>query len=158
MSILDNDLSVSSTEVFSYAMKTCVGYAVISFILTFVIQEIIYYFLLSLRRKIAELIKKEQNQDVLSEEIKKLLRTSKMNYGYMFFANIVLMLVFYYYIANFCGVYKGGVVDLFAAFLWTFIFMQIIPFIICFIFALFRYSSLVKSNEKLYGIGNYLIY
>ena len=68
------------------------------------------------------------------------------------------MFVFYFYITNFYGVYAGGYIDYLAATFITFLFMQIIPFLICLGFALFRYYGVKKSNSTLYKMGQLLIY
>ena len=154
------NFKVSGGEMFAFGMRKAVGYALISFILCLVIQELIYYYFLSIRKKISDVLKSDSEEDRNSilENIKKIIKTSRINFIYMFIVNLVLMLLFYYYIINFCGTYRGGAADLFAAFFWTFIFLQIIPFIVCFIFAVFRYSALIKNNENLYKISNTLIY
>ena len=43
------------------------------------------------------------------------------------------MIVIFYSVITFNEVYRGGYIDLLAASIWTFIFLQTIPFIFCFV-------------------------
>ena len=45
----------------------------------------------------------------------------------------IIMIIIFYSVISFNEVYRGGYSDLLAATIWTFIFMQIIPFIFCLI-------------------------
>ena len=63
------------------------------------------------------------------------------------------MLIVFYSAIAFNGAYRGGAMDLIAGALWTFIFLQIIPFLYCLIFAFCRYQGIKKNKEKLYNFG-----
>lgn len=50
----------------------------------------------------------------------------------IFFAiSLGIMVIIFYGSITFAQVYRGGVLDLIAGALWTFIFLQIIPFLLC---------------------------
>ena len=60
------------------------------------------------------------------------------------------MIIIFYSVIAFNEVYRGGLSDLIAATIMAFIFLQIIPFILCLGFALLKYLGIKNRNEKLY--------
>jgi hypothetical protein len=148
---------ISSTEIFVYAFKNSVGYAFVSFMFCYIVQELLNRYILNNRIEMDNLINSKKDQ-VTNDEIKGVLLKQRIKYIIVTSINFAFMIMFYFYIVNFFAVYRGGIVDYLASATWTFIFMQIIPFIICLIFALFRYIGIKKSNNKLYQVGQLLIY
>ena len=154
---IELETKISSSEIFSYAFKNTFLMGFISFIICFLVQEILNRFVINNRVEIDKLINSTIGK-VKDERIKEILRKPRIKYIILVSINFAFMIVFFYCITNFYGVYRGGIVDYIAAFLITFIFIQIFPFILCLIFALFRYFGIKKSNDKLYKIGQLLIY
>ena len=142
---LGNDISIN--ERFSYAFKHTILFAVYTFLICYVIQAIINYFYFNLRKTINVIIVNNSN---VEEEIKDYLDTVRTKYQFIFMINIILMLLFWYYIINFSAVYTGGDLDYIAASILTFVFLQIFPFFICFFLARIRYCGLKKSEENIY--------
>ena len=148
---------ISSTEIFTYAFINSVVYGFVSFMFCYIVQELINRYILNNRIDMDDLISSKNGQ-VTNEEIRELLRRPRIKYIIVVSLNFAFMIMFYFYIVNFFAVYRGGIIDYLASATWTFIFMQVIPFIICLIFAIFRYVGIKKSNHKLYKIGQLLIY
>ena len=59
----------------------------------------------------------------------------------------IVLLFLNYSIITFTQVYTGGITDLIAGTFWTFIFLQIFPFIYCIIFA-FIFKMKGKNNKS----------
>ena len=150
--------TISSNEFFLYAFKNSALLALISFVICFLVQELLNRFVINNRKKIDRLLITRDPKTKINDEIIEILRNSKTKYIILFVINIIFTVAFYFLIINFFAVYRGGIIDYLAASTWTFIYLQIFPFILCFIFALFRYFGLKNSNNKLYKIGQLLIY
>ena len=150
--------TISSNEFFLYAFKNSALLALISFVICFLVQEILNRFVINNRKKIDRLLITRDPKTKINDEIAEILINSKTKYIILFVINIIFTVAFYFLIINFFAVYRGGIIDYLAASTWTFIYLQIFPFILCFIFALFRYFGLKNSNNKLYKIGQLLIY
>ena len=148
---------ISSSEIFSYAFKNTFLMGFISFLICFLVQELLNRFIINNRVEIDKLINSTIGK-VKDEKIKEVLKKPRIKYIILVSINFALMLVFFYCVTNFYAVYRGGIIDYIAASLITFIFIQIFPFILCLIFSLFRYFGIKKSNDKLYKIGQLLIY
>ena len=148
---------ISSTEVFIYAFKSTVLSGFVSFMFCYIIQEFLNRFILTNRKEMDNLINDKKGK-VKNEEIKEVLRKPRIKYIIVIIINFIFMIGFYFFIINFIGVYRGGVIDYFAGATWTFIFMQVAPLIICLIFAALRYIGIKKSNHFLFKIGQLLIY
>ena len=154
---IELDTKISSGEIFSYAFKNAFLMGFISFIICFLVQELLNRFVINNRVEIDKLINSTIGK-VKDDNIRKVLSKPRIKYIILVSINFIFMIVFFYCITNFYGVYRGGTIDYIAASLITFIFIQIFPFILCLIFALLRYFGIKKSNERLYKIGQLLIY
>ena len=150
--------TISSSEFFLYAFKNSALLALAAFVLCFLVQELLNRFLINNRIKIDRLLNSRDEKDNINDKIAEILINSKTKYIILFVINIIFTIVFYFLMVNFFVVYRGGIIDYLAASTWTFIYLQIFPFILCFIFALFRYFGLKNSNNKLYKAGQLLIY
>ena len=71
---------------------------------------------------------------------------------------MVVMVIIFYLLINFNEVFRGGILDLVAGVFWTFIFLQIIPFIYCLIFALIRYKGIKNKNKKMYLLSQIIFF
>ena len=149
--------NISSSEIFSYAFKNSFVMGFISFIFCYLVQEILNRYVINNRVEIDTLINATigKVKDVI---IKEILRKKRKKYIILVIIDFVFMIGFYFYITNFYGVYYGGYIDYLAATVITFIFMQFFPFLLCFIFTLFRYYGIKNSNSTLYKLGQLLIY
>ena len=150
--------TITSNEFFLYAFKNSALLALASFVLCFLVQELLNRFVINNKKKIDRLLNIREPNAKINDEIIEILSNSKTKYIILFVINFIFIVVFYYLIVNFFAVYRGGIIDYLAASTWTFIYLQIFPFILCFIFALFRYFGLKNSNNKLFKIGQLLIY
>ena len=61
--------------------------------------------------------------------------------------NLIVIVFICYTIINFTQIYTGGFPDLLAAAIWTFIFLQLFPFIYCIIFA---FIIKIGINDEIY--------
>ena len=148
---------ISSNEIFSYALKNGAVMGFISFIVCYLVQELLNRYLINNRKAVDDLVNSTIGK-VKDERIREILRKPRKKYIIIVSINFLLMIIFFCYITNFYGVYRGGILDYLAASLITFIFIQGFPFILCLVFALFRYFGIKKSNNRLYNIGQLLIY
>ena len=148
---------ISSNEIFSYAFKNSILMAFISFVFCYLVQELLNRFIINNRRAVDKLINSTVGK-VKDEKLKEVLRKQRKKYIILSIINFILMLVFYFCIINFYGPYREGIIDYLSAFLMTFIFMQAFPFVICLVFSIIRYIAIKNSNDKLFNIGQILIY
>lgn len=58
------------------------------------------------------------------------------------------MIIFFVYLTNFSAAYSGGALDYIGAGIWTFAFLQILPFISSLIISLLRYYGMKKIIKK----------
>ena len=151
----DLEMDISTNERFSYAFKHTILFSVYSFIICYVIQAVISFFYFNLRKRINMIISNDCN---VEEEIKDYLDTVRIKYKFMFMINMMLMILFGYYIINFSVVYRGGDLDYIAAAILTFVFLQIFPFFVCFVLAIFRYCGLKKSEQNIYKFSQIFAY
>ena len=99
--------------------------------------------------------KSENNeQNIVNNIIEKY---SKL-YLIFFSIGFIIMIIIFYSIIAFNQVYRGGYSDFIAGTFWTFIFLQIIPFILCFIFASFKYIGNKNNNKHLSKIGEFIYF
>ena len=151
------DKGVPSSEIFSYALKHTAIFGFISFIICYLVQEILNRFLINNRKELDDIINSTIGK-VKDEKIREILQKPRRKYIIIISVNFAFMIIFYYFITNFFGVYRGGIIDYLASSLITFIFIQGFPFILCLVFALLRYFGIKNSNQTLYKIGQLVIY
>ena len=94
--------------------------------------------------------KKKINEQDKFNEIVLIMKKERKKYIIFFSIGFVVMILIFYLMVNFNEVYRGGILDLIGGFFWTFIFLQIIPFIYCLIFAWIRYYGIKNKNEKMF--------
>ena len=142
-----------------YAIKNTIAFSVSVFIICLVIQFFMNYYLYNLRKQIWVIL--TECDDDKKEEIKEMnYFFNSKNCFYIILASIkfILIIFFFFYIINFSQAYKGGIIDYVGATFMTWLFLQVIPFISCLIFALFRYYGLKKQDNRLYKLNQVYIY
>jgi hypothetical protein len=150
---------ISSAEKFGYALKYAAGYYISIFIICLIIQFIMNYYLFNLRKQVWALLK-ECNDDK-KEEIKQMnlfMNSQTSTYIVIATINFIFIVFFFFYIINFSQAFKGAVVDYIAGTFMTWLLLQIIPFISCFISALFRYYGIKNPDNRLYKLNQAYIY
>ena len=144
---------ISSSEKIKYSMNKCFPRVIISFIICFIIQELIEYIFFCERKKIYNTL---FLKGLINNKANNLLRKIRIKYYIFIFINFCLMGIFFIYITNFCGVYIGGIFDFISAGICTFILLFIAPFVTSLIISFLRYKGLKKSNKILYKISQIL--
>ena len=150
---------ISSAEKFGYALKYAAGYYIPIFIICLIIQFIMNYYLFNLRKQVWALLK-ECNDDK-KEEIKQMnlfMNSQTSTYIVIATINFIFIVFFFFYIINFSQAFKGAVVDYIAGTFMTWLLLQIIPFISCFISAPFRYYGIKNPDNRLYKLNQAYIY
>ena len=151
--------NISLNERFKYGFTNAIISGLISFIICFIIQTILNYFFFNIRKKINQInnskiesISKSKNSisntNKKNEDIDNiiiLLEKENKKYLIFFCCALILMILIFYSLITFNEVYRGGITDLVAGVFWTFIFLEIIPFIYCFILGFIKYRN-IKNN------------
>ena len=161
---------ISSNERFAYGLGHAALSGFISFLICIIIQSILNFFFFDIKKKLAnfdkaqaqikdENDKKNKNKKNSSKDnILQLMRNEKKRYIIFFAVGFVFMIIVFYLAINFVGVYIGGALDFIAGIFWTFIFLQIIPFVYCLIFSYYRYKGIKDNNEKLFKIWQIIFF
>jgi hypothetical protein len=150
----ENYGKINKKEIFIFALKNCLIYSIICFIIILCVQFLVNYIFFNLRRKIWKILK--LCNDEKNEEIKE-INIFMVNYNKYYLIigsiNFILMMIFFYYLVNFSQAYKGGYIDFLTGGFITWIFLQIFPFITCFISSVFRFCGIKKGYSKLYKLN-----
>ena len=150
----ENYGKINKKEIFIFALKNCLIYSIICFIIILCVQFLVNYIFFNLRRKIWKILK--LCNDEKNEEIKE-INIFMVNYNKYYLIigsiNFILMMIFFYYLVNFSQAYKGGYIDFLTGGFITWIFLQIFPFITCFISSIFRFCGIKKGYSKLYKLN-----
>ena len=159
---------ISSNERFAYGLGHAALSGFISFLICLIIQSILNFFFFNIKKKLANIDKvqlKEENDkknkqknSSYKDNILQLMRKEKKRYIIFFSVGFAFMIIIFYLAINFVGVYIGGALDFIAGIFWTFIFLQIIPFIYCLIFSYCRYKGIKDNNEKLFKIWQLIFF
>ena len=152
---IDLGIDISANERFSYGFKHTILSSVYTFLICYLIQALLNYFYFNLRKRINDIIMSDNNVD---EEILNYFQTVRTRYKFLFMIDIILMLLFGYYIIVFSSVFRGGDLDYLSASIWTFIFLQIFPFFVCLFLTSIRYCALKKSDENIYKFSQIFAY
>ena len=129
----------------------------LGFIICVIIQELIEYIFFCERKKIYNTFFLK-GFDNINNKANNMIKKIKIKYYVFIFINFIMMVMFFIYITNYCGVYVGGIFDFIGAGIWTFILLQIFPFISSFIISFLRYRGLKKVNKLIYKISQILSY
>jgi len=144
-------LKIDPLERLSYAMKHCFPEVIITFIICMIAQFIINFIFFGIRRELC-LIAINEKKENMNKEVQKLIKKTKIRYIIFSFINLVFMIIFFVYLTNFTTAYSGGALDYIGAGIWTFIFLQILPFISSLIITFLRYYGIKKNKEGMYKI------
>ena len=161
---------ISSNERFAYGLGHAALSGFISFLICIIIQSILNFFFFDIKKKLANFDKaqaqiKDENdkknknkKNSAKDNILQLMRNEKKRYIIFFAVGFAFMIIVFYLAINFVGVYIGGALDFIAGIFWTFIFLQIIPFVYCLIFSYCRYKGIKDNNEKLFKIWQIIFF
>ena len=159
-----NDISnnnISLNERFKYGFSHSIVSGLISFLTCFIIQSILNYFIFKVQDKIMEInnltnecnlpkkrginnknINTSENKDnIKNNNIDIILKNKNKKYFIFFAVSFLIMIFISYSMITFNEVYRGGITDLISGLFWTFIFLQLIPFIYCFILAFIEFRK-----------------
>ena len=152
--------NISLNERFKYGFKHSILSGFISFIICLILETIFDFFIFNIKRKINRIkepeiknklkrkksITNKRSEENVDNVVKNnesddvyinLVEKEKKKYLIFFGLGIVIMMLIFYSVINFNEVYKGGISDLIPGTFWSFIFLQISPFIYCIFFALY---------------------
>ena len=149
-------LKIFPLERLSYAMKHCFPEVIITFIICVIIQFIINFVFFGIRRELCILSIYEKKENI-NKEVQKIIKKTKKRYIIFAFINLFLMILFFVYLTNFSNAYSGGALDYIGAGIWTFIFLQIFPFISSLLIAFLRQHGMKNKNEKMYKLSQVLL-
>ena len=149
--------NISSSEKIKYSMNNSFPRVLLGFIICVIIQELIEYIFFCERKKIYNTFFLK-GFDNINNKANNMIKKIKIKYYVFIFINFIMMVMFFIYITNYCGVYVGGIFDFIGAGIWTFILLQIFPFISSFIISFLRYRGLKKVNKLIYKISQILSY
>ena len=100
---------------------------------------------------------KDEKELIKQKEIKDSFeKCFKIKVTVFFITIFLLLIVFWYYLAAFCAVYKNTQKHLFKDTAMSFVMSMIYPFIICFFASIFRYFSLKRKSKCLYIISRFI--
>ena len=149
-------IKIDPIERLSYAMKHCFPEVIVTFIICTIIQFIINFIFFGIRRELC-LISINEKKENINKEVQKLVKKAKTRYIIFAFVNLVFMIIFFVYLTNFSMAYSGGALDYIGAGIWTFIFLQILPFITSLIIAFLRHYGMKNKNEGMYKMSQVLL-
>ena len=135
---------------FIFGLPKSIYSAIVSFIITSLLK------LLSNSENKLNKITKEYNKEKKYEEIindnLKILRNKLIAYYILVF---LFGLIFLYYVASFCAVYRYSQKYWFLGFLESYAINFIIAIIVCFFVSLFRYKSIQKKSKCFFIFSKY---
>ena len=150
-------IKIPPLERLSYAMNHCFPEVFITFVICMIVQFIINYIFFGIRRDLCYISINEKKEEVINREVQKVIKKVKVRYIIFAVINLILMVVFFIYLTNFSNAYSGGALDYIGAGIWTFIMLQILPFISSLIIALLRYYGMKKNSQGMYRISQILL-
>ena len=107
-----------------------------------------------------ENIIKFKNKKSLSRHLDKkyneLIKVLKIKFTVFFILSISLLLLYWYYVTCFCGIYRNTQIHLLKDSLFSFITSLITPFGICLLTGLFRIKALKRKSKILYEFSKIL--
>ena len=149
-------IKIDPLERLSYAMKHSFPEVIITFIICMIVQFIINFIFFGIRRELC-LISINSNKENINNEVQKLIKKTKIRYIIFAFINLILMIIFFVYLTNFSMAYQGGALDYIGAGIWTFIFLQILPFVSSLIITCLRHYGIKKKSEGMYKLSQVLL-
>ena len=152
---IDFEKDISPGEKIRYAMNNSFPRIILIFIICLLIKSLVEYFLFCERKKIYHLLIKK-GFNAIGCKSNDLIRKIKCKYYVFIGINFIFSILFFVYLTNFCGVYVSGIFDLIGAGLWTFILLQIFPFISSLALTFLRYFGLKKNINNFYSLSQIL--
>ena len=149
-------IKIDPIERLSYAMNHCFPEVIVTFIICVIVQFIVNFIFFGIRRELC-LISINEKKENINREVQKLIKKTKTRYIIFAFINLVFMIIFFVYLTNFTTAYSGGALDYIGAGVWTFIFLQILPFISSLIITMLRYYGMKKNKEGMYKMSQVLL-
>ena len=154
--------NISTNEIFTYGLTHAILSGFISFIICLIIQSILNIFIFNSRKKLNVIASRKsviKGKDINKvHEIYLILKHERKCYIIFFSIGMAVMVIVFYLLINFNEVFRGGILDLIAGVFWTFIFLQVVPFIYCLIFALIRYYGIKNKNKKMYILSQIIFF
>lgn len=149
-------IKIDPLERLSYAMKHCFPEVIITFFICIISQYIINFIFFGIRRELC-LISINEKKENINKEVNKLIKKTKFRYIIFSFINLVFMIIFFVYLTNFTTAYSGGALDYIGAGIWTFILLQILPFISSLLITFLRYYGIKENKEGMYKMSQILL-
>ena len=149
-------IKIDPLERLSYAMTHCFPEVIITFFVCMIVQFIINFIFFGIRRELC-IISINEKKENIQKEVQKLIKKAKIRYIIFAFINLIFMIVFFVYLTNFSSAYSGGALDYIGAAIWTFIFLQILPFISSLIIATLRHYGMKNKSNGLYKFSQVLL-
>ena len=155
--ILDIELEngISKSEKLKYAMNNSFPRVMISFIICLIIQGLFEYIFFCERKKMYKLFALKGFNEI-NKNIRVIMAKIRLKYYIYILINFSLAITFYIYLTNFCSIYIGGIFDYIGAGIWTFIMLELFPFLSSLILSILRYYGIKKSNNTIYKISQIL--
>ena len=119
---------------------------IISFIVCYIINNIIIYFFLS-ERNLLE-IKNVENLDEISDKADSVKRCLIIKYIIFFILSFVFLIVFWYYLSSFCAVYQNTQIYLLINTVISFLISLIYPIFFNILPSILRISSLKSTTSE----------
>ena len=107
--------------------------------------------------RVNSLIKREKDINILSKELNNVCRKMKINIIIFIICTFLLMAFFWYYLSAFCNCYHATQMDWFIGSLICIFFVQLYPFILCFLSTLLWYFGIKCKIGLLFRINHCLI-
>ena len=120
-----------------------------STVISLIINIIVKYFSLSEK----DIVKVRENKKNMKEEIAKLLKCLNLKFILFYTINSLFLILFWYYLACFCAIYKNSQIHLIKDTLISFGLSLLYPLGINLLPGLFRIPSLNGNRECLYKIS-----
>ena len=137
-------------------MRHCFPEVIITFFICIISQYIINFIFFGIRRELC-LISINEKKENINKEVNKLIKKTKFRYIIFSFINLVFMIIFFVYLTNFTTAYSGGALDYIGAGIWTFILLQILPFISSLLITFLRYYGIKENKEGMYKMSQILL-
>ena len=150
---LENNIPISEKIV--YSMNHSLPRILITFIICLIIEIFIEHIFFIERKNYYNFFILKGFNDI-NITINILMKKIRIKYYIFIFINYLMMIPFFIYIANFSAVYISGYIDFIGAGIWTFILLQIYPFISSLLISILRYYGLKKYNNSCYKLSQFL--
>jgi hypothetical protein len=104
----------------------------------------------SSRRRLDSLIKREKDPEIFRKEAIKCVNKMKKEFIVFIIITFCLQILFWYYLSCFCNVYKNTQLDWLKSSLFTIFIIEIFPFFLVLLIAIFRFIGMKYKLQSLY--------